>query len=153
MRARTKLALVGVLFAGAAVLSACTVPTSPSTSPKASTTATVETSAGASSSAATSAPATSSAAAPTQAEIEKAARAQVEGNRAGVKVASVTGIKIARDLKGRWWASARLVPDDRAKYDIAIICLVKEGSRWVMVDFGVDLVSPAIPAEVLGKLK
>lgn len=151
MANRMKAVLGCVLLVGAVGLSACAPPATTSKSPESTTTSSVE--ASADSSAATSSATTTATAPPTQAEVIEEAKKQVVDNKNGVKVASVTDVKIAQDLKGRWWASAQMVPDDQKNYDIATICLVKEEGRWAMVDFGVGLESPAIPAEVLDKLK
>lgn len=150
MANRMKAVLGCMLLVGAVGLSACAPPATPPKSPGGPTTSSVEATGGSS---ATTSSATTTTVAPTQAEVIKEATEQLENNRSGVKIASVTDVKIAQDLKARWWASAKMVPDDQKKYDIATICLVKEEGIWVMVDFGVGLSSPAIPAEVLGKLE
>lgn len=151
MANRMKAVLGCVLLVGVVTLAACAPPATPSKSPEAPATSSVEASGG--SSATTSSATDTTTPAPTQAEVIKEATEQLENNKSGVKIVSVTDVKIAQDLKGRWWASAKMVPDDQKKYDIATVCLVKEEGMWVMVDFGVGLSSPAIPAEVLGKLE
>jgi hypothetical protein len=89
---------------------------------------------------------------PAMAEIEAAITRLAEANSAGVKVASVTNLKAARDSTGVWWAAGTAVPVDPKSVESARVVIRQEGGEWVLVVIGTALSPEDLPAEMSGIL-
>jgi hypothetical protein len=76
----------------------------------------------------------------------------VAHNSAGIVVAKVTDIKIARDSRGRWWVSVWAVPTDSPNSEDAIVYLYKDGATWHLFDLGTGIDNSELPKEVRSKL-
>jgi hypothetical protein len=84
-------------------------------------------------------------------EIVAAIKEIVAKNSEDVVVDRVQDIKVARDARGRWWASALVVPADGGT-DAANIYVFKEGADWKLFSLGTGIQDSDIPADVRGNL-
>lgn len=88
---------------------------------------------------------------PQTADLVPVVKELVRLNSDNVVIAQVEDIKTAQDAQGSWWVSARAIPAD-SPGETLVVYLVSEGDQWVLRDFGADIDSGMLPAEVRDKL-
>jgi hypothetical protein len=96
-------------------------------------------------------PASDPGARPSIAEITAVVTDFVVHNDTGATVASVTGIKVAHDNRGRWWVSAVAVPK-KASQDSATVFLYKDGAQWKLFALGTGIGASELPSYIREKL-
>lgn len=89
---------------------------------------------------------------PSAAEIVAAVKQLVLTNSQNIKINSVKNVKLAQDVKGRWWVLASVIPV-ASDVDSAIIIMRKDEDKWILVDLGTGVVIErlGVPKEVLDK--
>jgi len=65
-----------------------------------------------------------------------------------VPLGRVSGLKMARDSRGRWWAGGRVYPAEEHLYDAPNAYIVRESTGWRLVALGTAVPASQLPEEV-----
>jgi hypothetical protein len=85
---------------------------------------------------------------PTTEQVVAAAKRLILEKDAGVRAESIANVKIVRDRRGRWWASAVGVPAASAKLEEVNVYLYRQGGIWLLFDLGTGIDASELPTDV-----
>jgi hypothetical protein len=89
---------------------------------------------------------------PARAGIEAAMISLAEKNSTGVKIASISDMRVALNSDGVWWAAGTAVPVERDKFDSARIVIKLVGGEWEFAAIGTAVSPEELPVKVRGIL-